>query len=346
MSLDKLSEREQRVFLSIVQSFVATAEPVGSRYLAKKFELNLSPSSIRNVMNDLEEMGLVEQPHTSAGRIPTNSGFREYVNNLGIAPELNFAEKKSIVQRLSMVSQDVDLISDRASQVLSDISSQLGIVLSPRFDNGIVDRIDLVQISENRILFVLEIRSGLAKSVMVEIEDDIPGGLLEATVRLLNERLCGLTVQELKLSMIERFSDIEKDSREIIKMIGKRAIGVVNSDSLKSFHLAGIKDVMSHPEFGTTDRVGTILELIDRKDLLVRVLSDNQQEGVSIIIGEENQESLMKHCSVITTTYKYRDAVGTIGVIGPTRMEYDKVIALVQFMADTLSYIMMESNRS
>ncbi len=343
MSLDELTERERLVFLSIIHGFVKTAEPVGSRYLAKFYNLNLSPSSIRNVMTDLEEKGLIAQPHTSAGRVPTDSGFRKYVNSLTGIAKLSTEERNTILQRLARFSQDMDLIIEKASEVLSDISSQLGVALAPRFNQGHVEKIDLVPVAEGKLLLVLSIRSGLVKTIMLEINEQVPRDLVETTVQILNERLHDLTVDELQSSLFDRFKDIDEKSRSLIEAIGHNTLDLMSTESTRSIHLTGTRFVISQPEFESTDKIGKILELIDRRDLLIRVLGENQKEGVSIVIGEENQETLMKHCSVITTTYRYEDAVGTIGVIGPTRMQYDKVIALVKFMADTLSYFMSKS---
>ncbi|MBD3378277.1 heat-inducible transcription repressor HrcA [candidate division KSB1 bacterium] len=343
MSLDELTERERLVFLSIIHGFVKTAEPVGSRYLAKYYNLNLSPSSIRNVMTDLEEKGLIAQPHTSAGRIPTDSGFRKYVNSLTGIAKLSTEERNTIIQRLARFSQDMDLIIEKASEVMSDISSQLGVALAPRFNQGHVEKIDLVPVAEGKLLLVLSIRSGLVKTIMLEINENVPRDLVETTVQILNERLHDLTVDELQSSLFDRFKDIDEKSRSLIEAIGHNTLDLMSTESTRSIHLTGTRFVISQPEFESTDKIGKILELIDRRDLLIRVLGENQKEGVSIVIGEENQEALMKHCSVITTTYRYEDAVGTIGVIGPTRMQYDKVIALVTFMADTLSYFMSKS---
>jgi heat-inducible transcriptional repressor len=343
MVLEELTEREKQVFLAVVDTFVRTGEPVGSRYLARHYKLGISPATIRNVMTDLEEKGLITHPHTSAGRIPTDVGYRQYVDGLESVFPLTSEDKNAIVEQLSRFSQDVDTIVEKASRVLSNISHQLGVALAPRFQKGMVEKIELVRLAESKILFILSIKAGLVKTVIVEINEALPQHLLETTNQLLNERLYGLTVSELKNSLKERFRDVDAQSKIVIDALQAQSRNITTAYTSDIFHFAGAKNVLQNPEFSSGNKIGKIIELIDRKDILVRVLSEHESEGVSIVIGDENQEDLMKNCSLIATTYRYEDAIGTVGVIGPTRMQYDKIIALVHFMSETLGYLMGKS---
>jgi heat-inducible transcriptional repressor len=345
MALDDLTLRERQVFMAIVHSFVQSAEPVGSRYLSRHYNLDYSPSTVRNIMTDLEEKGLIAQPHSSAGRIPTNIGYREYVDNLMNVSRLSRNEKHSIVTQLAKFTRDMDRIADKASDVLSRITNQLGVALAPRFNQGVIHKIELVSISAHKLLMVLSIQSGLVKTIMLEIEDSVSQDILVTTNQILNERLHGRTIQDVKESIGELLRDIDSRSNLIVRAFMKNFTGLLEPDDIRDVHLSGARNVLSQPEFDTRETVGKMIELIDRKDLLVRVLSEKQAEGLSIVIGEENQEVLMKNCSLITTTYKFEDVVGTIGVIGPMRMQYDKVIALVEFMSETLTFLMNQKNR-
>ncbi len=339
MAFEELSERERQVFLSIVQTFIESAEPVGSRYLSKYTDLNLSPATIRNVMMDLEEKGFISQPHTSAGRVPTDSGYRLYVDGLMDVVNLTMAEKSQIREQLTLFTKDVDQIVERASLVLSEISHQLGVILAPRFQQGKIEKIELVPLADCKLLFVLGIKAGLVKTVIVEIEPDIPPGLLDAISHLLNERMHGLTVGELFSAFDERFRDLDEKTKTVLAALKEKSDKLVSVETQSDFYMAGARTVLQHPEFATRDKVGAILDLIDRRDVLVRVLSEHPDSGISIVIGEENKEELMKHCSVITTTYCMQDTMGTIGIIGPTRMPYEKIIGLVKFMSETLGYL-------
>lgn len=340
MEIAELTERERQVFISIVQCFIESAEPVGSRYLAKYAELNLSPASIRNVMMDLEEKGLIAQPHTSAGRIPTDNGYRFYVDSLMRNVRLTPNARRSIMEQLSRFSEDVDMIIDKASHVLSDISSQLGVVLAPRFNQGQLEKIDLISVSESKILVVLTIKSGLVKTIIVEVDQNVPASLLDGVRLLLNERLHGITVENFQGSFDERFSDLDEESKKVLHMIKSKADKLIGMESPVDFHITGAGRIIQQPEFASQERVGVFLNLIDRRDLLLRVLNESGSSGVSIVIGEENKQDVLKNCSVITTTYNMAGATGTIGVIGPTRMQYAKIISLVEFMAETLGYLL------
>ena len=340
MSYEELTEREKAVFLSIVDSFVQTAEPVGSRYLAKHYNLNISPATVRNVMADLEEKGLITQPHTSAGRVPTTLGYRQYVDHLMRISRLPGKQKKAIFQRLVEYARDVDQIVEKSTMVLSEISNQLGVVLAPKFNKGKLDRIELVSVADDKLLVILKVKSGLVKTIIVEVENRVPKELLETITDLLNERLHGLSLIDLQKSLDERFRDVDPNSRQVLDAIKGHTDRLVHYEPETDIHFSGATKILSQPEFGSKEKIGTILQLLDRRDILVRILSEQEKEGVSIVIGDENKDELMKNCSLITTTYQYKDAQGTLGIIGPTRMPYSKIIALVDFMAETLTYIM------
>jgi heat-inducible transcriptional repressor len=346
VTIEKLTERERQVFLSIVHCFIQTAEPVGSRYLAKRYNLNISPATIRNVMIDLEEKGLINQPHTSAGRMPTDAGYRHYVNSIINTAKLDEAEKSTIIEHLDKFSQDVNLIIKKSTEVLGDISNQLGVVLGPQFNKGKLKKIDLVPLSDSKLLIIMSIQSGFVKTIVVEINDNISKHLLESTCQLLNERLHGLSVNELQQSLAERFNDLDFQTRFLVNTIKDQTDKVLNVEAADEFYFSGARNVITQPEFRSEERIEKMFELLDRKDILVQILNENKTDGVSIVIGEENSETLMKNCSLITTTFQFDDVKGTLGIIGPTRMHYAKIIALVQFMAETLSYLTTKSKKT
>jgi heat-inducible transcriptional repressor len=223
--------------------------------------------------------------------------------------------------------------------VLSDISQQLGVVLAPRFQKGKIEKIELVSLADDKVLFVLSITAGLVKTVIVEINPDIPASVIGAVSQLLNERLYGVSVGELFSDFDERFRDLDEKIKSVLQTLKGKTEKLVTCETSADIYMAGTRTMLKHPEYASREKVGAILDLIDRRDILMRVLSENTQEGVSIVIGEENKEELMKHCSVITTTYHVQDTVGTIGIIGPTRMPYEKIIGLVKFMSETLGYL-------
>jgi heat-inducible transcriptional repressor len=340
----ELTPRERQVFLAIVHGFTINAEPVGSRYISKHYNLNISPATVRNVMADLEERGLIWQPHTSAGRMPTTLGYRSYVDSLDRIDDLTEEEKEIITEKLELFTMDVDRVIGQTARVLGDISNQLGIVLSPRFRRGVFHKIELVPVSDQKVLVVFSIKSGLVKSVIIEIDNNFSLDFLHETAQLINERLSGLSIDQFAASLNERFTDIDPKSKNLIDRIKNNSDKILQIDPENDFYFFGAKNVIANPEFGSPDQVGPILELLDRKDVLVRVLSEHSTNDVSIVIGEESAEELTKNCSIITTTYSIDGAIGTLGVLGPTRMQYAKIISLVKFMSDTLNYLVSKSN--
>ena len=336
----QLTEREKLILQSIVQTFTEKTTPVGSRYIARKHRMNISPATIRNVMADLEEKGLIWQPHTSAGRVPTDKGYRYYVDSLMTREKLTSLEKKAIRRNLANLSPDVEDILERSSQVLGKISSLLGVVLSPRFYQGMLEKLELVSISEKRLMLVMTIKSGLVKTIIIEIKSQISHEKLEETARLLNQRLSGLTLKEIKDSIDRRMRDVSEGDATLIQLLIKSADRVFSFDERKRFHCCGTPNIMAQPEFSDHEKFRRMLELIENPQVIIQVLNEEEARGkIAITIGEENREELMKNCSVVTAGYNFGNATGTLGVIGPTRMRYAKMVTLVDFMAETLGHL-------
>lgn len=337
----ELLPRERLILESVVENFIETAIPVGSRLIAKQLKMSLSPATIRNVMMDLEDKGLLHQPHISAGRIPTDRGYRLFVDKLMKKFKLSSPEKKRILENIDGIAQNVDIILARASKVLGEISKQLGVVLAPRFFQGICEKIQLVSMSENKILVVISIKSGLVRTIIMEVASTISGKKLEDTDRVLNERLCGLTLKEIKESIDQRLKDVDEGDIGLIKLIVNSADDLFNFDEYQDFHFGGTHHIVAQPEFSNQKRAKEMLELIENKrNILIHILNDCLNNAVSITIGGENHNESMKDFSVISSIYRLGDITGVIGILGPTRMQYAKMVALVDYMADSMSYIL------
>ena len=345
---DTLSDRERMVLNSVVEDFIRSAVPVGSRMVAKKFGMSLSPATIRNVMGDLEEKGLLTHPHTSAGRVPTDRGYRLYVDSLMNVEELSEQERRHVLGQLAHVSREVDSILDAASQTLARISEQLGVVLSPRFFEGVFERIELVPIAEKKVLMVLSIQSGLVRTIMLKMEAEVSRDVLEKTATVINERLHGLSLMEIKHTLDRRMRDLGEDlDKEFVRWVARSAAPLIDQIELRSLHFGGANNLMRQPEFSDHDKLSSFLHLLESKNIVIQLF--DQQETLSeltIAIGEENREELIKYCSVITASYHVGSISGTLGVLGPTRMRYAKVVALVDFMAKVLTQALDENSGS
>ncbi len=341
-----LTQREGFILKSLVINFVNCATPIGSNFLSKANENRLSSATIRNIMMDLEEKGLVAQPHTSAGRIPTDLGYRYYVNDLMMMEKLTRSEKQQIEQDLkNAANEDIEAILEKSSEVLSKISNQLGVVLSPRFYQGKFEKLELVNVSENKLLVVITITSGLVKTIIMEIKYDIPNNKLEETARILNERLSGLTLRQIRNTFDRRLSNIGYGDESLISQFSNSVDKIFLIDD-EHVHLKGAHNIFLQPEFANQDNISKILELVDNQKILIRILNDSSvnDEKISIAIGQENKDDLIMNCSLITAAYKIGNISGTIGVLGPTRMKYEKVISLVDHIANEISNLFVQQN--
>jgi heat-inducible transcriptional repressor len=337
-----LTERELLILESLIQQFVVTANPIGSRFLSKKIKTKLSPATIRNVLTDLDEKGLIVQPHTSAGRIPTDKGYRVFVNDIMRRTSLSQPEKEVIQKRLAALSPDQDLILTRASQALSEVSKQLGVVLSPRFEKGIFGRLDLIHLSEKKLLAVISIKSGLVRTVTIELKADISIEKLEDTARILNERLQGLTLAAIRESIDRRMDDVLEGDVGLINLFIESVDQLFQLNEVDSIHFDGVHHMVGQPEFSNLSRTQQMIELVEaKKNLIVHVLNDSGiEDSLSIIIGTENNEILMKDLSLVSATYHVGSVTGVLGIIGPTRMQYARMVALVDYMAQSVSRLL------
>lgn len=332
-----LNPRERQILSAVVQHFILTAAPVGSRQLARKRNLDLSPATIRNVMADLEELGLLVHPHTSAGRIPSDLGYRIYVNDLMDRRELSSAEREAIEREFEGVSQELDEIMAVTARVLSSSSRLLSIAMMPALNEAVLHRIDLVRLAENRVLVIIALESGPVRTIMVELEQSIPEVELRHISHAINHRLAGLTLEEVKDEIGERFAGMPVGHPGLVRFFVDSAEKLFSFSEHDELKIGGRAEVLAQPEFSDPRTMRGIIELIEDKDIIVHLLQGLQpDEHVMITIGSENPDLRAKDLSVLTSSYRAKTISGKVGVIGPTRMDYSKLKSLVEFTAHTI----------
>ncbi|MFN3344686.1 MAG: heat-inducible transcriptional repressor HrcA [Chloroherpetonaceae bacterium] len=345
MASRELNEREREVLELIIQNFILTANPVGSRFLSKHSSLGLSDATIRNVMADLEEEGYITHPHTSAGRIPTDKGYRLYVNDIMRVGQLSQNERIKIDQNIEQLVANRTTQSDdilrMSSKILSQISKQISIVLSPKLATGVFEKLEMVMLSSSKIMVIISIRSGLVKTIMLEVRAEISRQKLYELSQVLNERLSGLTLEEIRQTFAERVSDYE-DTSGLLRVFLDSADKVFDEQpQTERVHISGKENILAYPEFEQPEKVRSIIELVENEKVIVHLLEESMSmemnESVTIRIGKENVESKIKECSIITAQYSVGDTIGTVGVIGPTRMNYAKVVRVIDYIAKRLS---------
>ena len=343
---DELSDRERQVLDAVVRTYVATAEPAGSRTVCRRFDLGVSAATVRNTMSDLEEKGYLNHPHTSAGRVPTDRAYRFFVDRLVRPAALSVEQQARLTEALDPSGGAVEELVRRASRALSLLSSELGIAVAPRLDDAILEKLDLFQVSSETVVMVASIRSGVVRTVYVDLPGAVPDDTLVTLARLLNERLAGLSLREIRATLPERLRDSAPDvapgGEELLNIFVESTAELIQEDTGDGSVVLGQTSVLaSQPEFTSGERLKGLIELTERRDLLAgALLAREHGGGLKITIGSENLSEALADFTLITAEYRVEGMKGVVGVMGPTRMPYEKVIAIVDYTSRLVTQIL------
>ena len=339
---ENLNDREQSVLRHVVHNYIFTAVPVGSRYISKHYESLLSPATIRNVMSDLEESGYLSHPHTSAGRVPTDLGYRYYIDFLMELEKISDEEKQVIREHLDRAVDAEELLRD-TSKLLGKITNQLSIVTSPHLSSGTFQKLELMQVSSSKLLVLISIQSGIVRTIMLEVGMELKKDVLDQVSRILNERLAGLTLKEIRDTFVDRLSDYKDERTGLVRLFVDSVDQLFDDTKERErVHIAGTGNLIEHPEFGDPKNFRSIIELIENEEVIVHLLEkhDIPNKDFVITIGAENQESKAHDYSLVTATYNVNGVTGRVGIMGPTRMNYSKLIPLVDHVAKTIAELL------
>jgi heat-inducible transcriptional repressor len=347
MMSEILSHREKEILKYIVENFVKSALPVGSRAVSKQTDLNLSSATIRNVMSDLEELEFLSTPHTSAGRIPTDKGYRYYVNSLMSKENLSETEiqyLKSQIEEIHTGNTDKDDIYIETSKILGKISHQLAVVSQPFLKSGVLEKLDIIRLSSNKLLVVINIQSGFVKTVILEIDSEISKSKLEKLTVFLNEKLQGLKLKVIRETFAERIKEYQYQDSELVQLF-INSIDEIYSEDVKGnrIYIGGTGEVIMQPEFDDPKNFRNIIELTEDKNLVLHIFRNIDEEKVSISIGNENPDQKLIDYSVICSNYSIGDIKGNIGILGPKRMNYSKMISLIEYTSKLISELYTKS---
>src|SRR3954470_19194607 len=344
--VEQLSKRERRILEAVIQTYVQTAEPAGSRTLSRRFGLGVSPATIRNTMSDLEEKGFLFHPHTSAGRVPTNKAYRAYVDALIGLPPIAATDTDRLAEEISARngSSPIETILRRAAQTLGVLTQELGVALGPQLDRSVLRRLELAKVSSERLLMILTLDAGLMRTVFVEVPGEIADNALAEVTSVLNERLGGLTLGEIRNSLPARLRDMRADpsAAELLNIFvqeGEQLFETALPMAEAHQIVFGAASVLAEqPEFSAADRMRRLLALTETPQALGDAIRKRAQApGISITIGAEHNDPRLDEFTVVTSEYRAGSLTGVIGVIGPTRMSYDKVISLVSHTSRLLT---------
>ena len=335
MQSPELTERERQILEAVIRSYVETAEPAGSRTISRRFVLGVSPATIRNTMSDLEEKGFLFHPHTSAGRIPTDKAYRVYVDELLRVQPLERVERFQLAQEIAAGGFAIESILRRAAQSLGVLTQELGVALGPRMEQAVLEKLELVRLTTEKLILVLTLRGGAVRTIFIEVPGEIADeALLEVQV-VLNERLAGLSLLEIRQSLGTRLRDATTatGATELLNIFlqeGDALFDVPVVDDSEAVVLGQASLLAEKPEFASGERMRRLIEMTEtRAELAALLRNRSSATGVSISIGSEHGSALPGGLTVVTAEYHTGSLSGVIGVIGPTRMSYEKVIALV-----------------
>lgn len=335
---EKLDARKEKVLLAIVDDYIESAEPVGSRTLARRHDLGVSPATIRNEMADLEMLGYLEHLHTSSGRVPSYKGYRFYVNGLSELKPLSDAEKALIDRWYKARVRRLDEVFKETARIISSVTKNVSLVLAPQLTQAHFRVLQFLPLDSRRVIAVLMTDAGFVENKIIDVP---PGAAFEdfqRMARIVNERLAGKSLAGLKREALAPIRDEIGDESlfEAALEILRRAL----SEGRERLYLGGTTQMLTQPEFHDVEKVKHTLMMLEEEELIKDILHAHMGGGLEVTIGEENTSKQMKESSIITATYHLNgELLGTIAVLGPTRMEYAKAMSLLNYMNENLSEV-------
>ncbi len=334
-----LQERKARVLYAVIHEYIKTGKPVGSSVLEQKYKFNLSPATLRNLMAELEKDGYLTHPHTSAGRIPTDAGYKAYVNSLVELQRLAVEEEERIKQEYEKKTKEIESLLSQTSKILSGLSNYTGFITAPKAKVNEIRNIELMQVSKSQVMVILLTKTGIVKHKMINLSVDSEE--LYELKKFLNNKLRGLTVEEASKRLIvevEKYQDKQNDMLQLAEQI----CNVIDSIQ-EDIYVDGTSNVLSVPDFTDFESAKSLMKLNEDKDRLIEIIGKDLDEAtVNVKIGGQDLSEL-KNLSVVKTSYSYGDKiVGVLGIIGPKRMDYDKMMALVNSVSNIVNGFLLK----
>lgn len=345
---DQLDGRKVTILKAIIKTYLETGEPVGSRTISKYTDLNLSSATIRNEMSDLEELGYIVQPHTSAGRIPSDKGYRFYVDQIMQEKEEEFTEIKDLM--LKRVDR-VELLLKQMARILAQNTNYAALISAPQYHRNKLKFIQLFKVDDGKLLVVIVVEGNMIKNTMIPISQQLSDeGLLNLNI-LLNNALNGLTIEEINLDVISRLKEQAGIHSEVVdRVLNEVAEAIRADDDDLQIYTSGATNIFKYPELSDGEMASRLIGTLEQKELLQELVDDvNSSEsssGIQVYIGEEAPVQTMRDCSIVTANYELGEGLrGTIGIIGPKRMDYEKVLNTLRNLMTQLDSILKKDER-
>lgn len=337
-----LEDRDKKVLQAVIDSYIATGSPVGSALLVKKYDFHFSPATIRNIMADLEELGFLTHPHTSAGRIPTDKGYRYYIDSL-ISFERDAAEAGSAYQEtLHMQAENIQSLMEEASQFLSTLSHYTGVVVAPSEPAGRYRHVEFIRLRGRQVLIIFVTTSGTVQNKLIDLDERISQEELNAFSSYLEQELAHRSLPEVRERLLQQMREEKQLFAGLLDETYRASREIHERDSEKVY-IGGRSRIFESPEFADVDKMRALFKAFEDKYKLLSLLEKSSAaEGIKVFIGSENPFFEMQGCSLVVSGYKAGHVVGTLGVIGPVRMQYKEVIRVVDYTSKLLSRILGE----
>ncbi|MBC5683382.1 heat-inducible transcription repressor HrcA [Firmicutes bacterium AM31-12AC] len=334
----ELTDRQHIILKAIIQNYLETGEPVGSRTLSKSTDLNLSSATIRNEMADLEDMGYIFQPHTSAGRIPSDKGYRLYVDMLMADKEQELSDLKNVVLEKS---DKVDKVLKQAARVLANNTNYATMISAPINHKNTLKFIQLSQVDPEQIVAVIVMTGNVIKNKIIEVDEELGNETMLKLNMLLNTSLNGMSIEEINLGLIARLKDQAGIHSKVISDVLDAVADIIHVEDDMEIYTCGATNIFKYPELSDKQSAQEIISAFEEKqqlaELVTETLSNEENTGIQVYIGDETPVKTMKDCSVVTATYELGEGMrGTIGIIGPKRMDYEHVMKTLQTLKNEL----------
>lgn len=338
-----LTDRQRMILSAIVDDYIRSAEPVGSRSISKRGDVGYSPATIRNEMADLEDLGFLEQPHTSAGRIPSHKGYRYYVDHLTSSFSLNPSElqmmKAFFAEKLNAMEQMIQ----HAAGILSQMTNYTSILLGPEVFHTSLRHFQLLPLGDNKAVAIIVTSTGQVENKTVTIPPGVSVSEMEQVVNLLNSKLANVPLYKLKTRLYSELGqEMQRHIDHYEELMSVLDVALDSNDQEQKVYLSGTTNMLNQPEFKDVDKVRNIFELLEQTPILMKMMTPTPGEtGIQVRIGTENDHAAIANCSLITATYSANGkALGTIGILGPTRMEYARVIGILNILSHDLTRLL------
>ena len=339
--------RKRRLLQAVIYHYVRTGKAVGSQVIVDKYNFGMSSATVRNLLVELEKEGFLMQPHTSAGRIPTDKGYRFYVDSLLEVQTLASAEEEKIRKEYTARTKELEGLMISTSHMLSSLSNYAGVVLSPRLDKALLRRLQLIPLGAGQVLVVVVSQTGMIRHRVIVLPRQIAPDRLHAISEMLNERLAGLPLSEVRTQILHHIESAEQEQEEafaLAKDLVREAFDLKSEES--QLYVDGRENIFSFPDIDDFGQLTQLLKLIEQKNLLASVLEKAmRKDGLSVKIGAENKQPELRGVSLVSSTYKMADnTVGVLGILGPRRMEYGRMMALVEGVARVVNQLLANLN--